>query len=111
MAKIVDITDKLTFDGNPKLRIKGEEIEVNADAPTMLKVMNLFTADGVEIDQINEAYDLIFPEKSRKTIEAMRLNIPDWMTVVQEAVSLVAGEKMPQGEPLTHTTISSGTGT
>ena len=40
MAKVVDITSKLEFDGNPKLRIKDKEIEVIADAPTMLKVMN-----------------------------------------------------------------------
>ena len=39
MARKVDITDKLTFDGNPFLVIKGKELEVNADAPTMLKVM------------------------------------------------------------------------
>ena len=31
MAKIVDITDKLSFDGNPKLVIKGKELEVNAE--------------------------------------------------------------------------------
>lgn len=30
MAKVVDITDKLTFDGNPCLMVKGEKIEVNA---------------------------------------------------------------------------------
>ena len=39
MARKIDITDKLTFDGNPVLVIKGKELEVNADAPTMLKVM------------------------------------------------------------------------
>lgn len=41
MAKIIDITDKLTFDGNPSLKIRGKVLEVNADAPTMLKVMGL----------------------------------------------------------------------
>ena len=92
MAKIVDITDKLTFDGNPSLIIKGKQLEVNADAPTMLKVMNFIGGGGVEIDQINEAYQLIFPEKSRKEIEKMKLSVPDWMTVVQEAMNLVVGE-------------------
>ena len=41
MARKVDITDKLTFEGNPSLLIKDKELEVNSDAPTMLKVMNL----------------------------------------------------------------------
>lgn len=98
MAKVIDITDKLTFDENPALTIKGKKIEVNADAPTMLKVMNFMTADGVEINQINAAYNLIFPEKSRKEIEKMKLNISDWITVVQEAMNLIVGESDSQGE-------------
>ena len=43
MARKVDITDKLSFEGNPSLVIKGEVLEVNADAPTMLKVMGLMS--------------------------------------------------------------------
>ena len=31
MAKTIDITDKLAFDENPKLVVKGKELEVNAD--------------------------------------------------------------------------------
>ena len=98
MARKVDITVKLTFEENPALIIRGEEIEVNADAPTMLKIMNFMTEDGVGINQINEAYELIFPEKSRQAIEDMRLSVPDWMTVVQEAMSLVTGEDIAPGE-------------
>ena len=95
MAKVIDITDKLTFDGNPSLMIKGKKLEVNADAPTMLKVMK---AGGVEINQINEAYELIFPEKSRKEIEKFKLNFEDWTTVVEAAMDLVVGEENSQGE-------------
>ena len=40
MGKVVDITEKLTFDENPKLLIKGKELEVKADAPTVLKAMS-----------------------------------------------------------------------
>ncbi len=29
MARVVDITDKLTFEGNPTLVIKGKSMEVN----------------------------------------------------------------------------------
>ena len=38
MARKVDITEKLSFEGNPSLVIKGKVLEVNADAPTMLKI-------------------------------------------------------------------------
>lgn len=97
MAKVVDITDKLSFDENPSLLIKGKKLEVNADAPTMLKIMNLMTAEGVEMEQISEAYELVFPEKSRKEIEKLKLNTSDWTIVVQEAMSLIIGEDN-QGE-------------
>ena len=42
MAKVIDITEKLDFDTNPKIAIKGKEIEVNADAETVLKIMGEF---------------------------------------------------------------------
>lgn len=97
MAKVVDITDKLSFDENPSLLIKGKKLEVNADAPTMLKIMNLMKAEGVEMEQIGEAYELVFPEKSRKEIEKLKLNTRDWTIVVQEAMSLIIGDDN-QGE-------------
>lgn len=97
MAKTRDITDKLTFDGNPELIIKGKHLEVNADAPTMLKIMGIMNG-GVEMEQINEAYELVFPEKTRKEIEKMKLSVGDWMTVVQEAMNLIVGDNTEQGE-------------
>lgn len=98
MARTVDITDKLSFDENPALVIKGERLEVNADAPTMLKIMNLMTADGVEIEQIGEAYELVFPEESRKEIDKLKLSINDWTTVVMEAMNLIMDDGDSRGE-------------
>lgn len=92
MANVIDITDKLSFEENPALIIKGKKLEVNGDAPTMLKIMNFMGGDGVEVEQINDAYELIFPDKSRKEIEKMKLNVSDWMTVVQAAIGLIVGE-------------------
>lgn len=98
MGKIIDITDKLSFEGNPMLVIRGEQLEVNADAPTVLKAMNLIQSDGDQLEQVNKAYELIFTEKARKVITDMKLSIPDWMTVVQLAVQLIVGEENSQGE-------------
>lgn len=91
MGRIVDITDKLTFDSNPKLKINGKELEVNADAPTMLRVMALMNGD-VGAPEILEAYNLIFPEKSRQEIEKLKLGFKDLIVVVQEGVALITGE-------------------
>lgn len=39
--KIIDITEKLSFEENPILVIKGKELEVNTDAETVLKLMGI----------------------------------------------------------------------
>ena len=98
MAKVIDITEKLTFDGNPKLKIKDVELEVNSDAPTMLKVMGLMGNEEPGIPEILEVYNLMFPEKSRKTIEELKLNFEDLVVVIQEGVALISGEGSARGE-------------
>lgn len=94
----VDITDKLSFEGNPALVIKGKELEVNADAPTMLKIMNIINNEITEVELLSKAYDLIFPDKSRKEIEKMKLSTLDWTIVVQEAMELILGGVEAQKE-------------
>lgn len=95
MARKVDITEKLDFEENPCLIIKGKQIEVNADAPAMLKVMGLMSEEDPGVDEIMGAYDLMFPEASKQTLDELKLNFKDFVTVVQSAVSLVAGEEAP----------------
>lgn len=98
MAKVVDITEKLTFEGNPSLMIKGKKLEVNADAPTMLKVMGLMGTGEPGLNETLKTYDLMFPEKSQKEIEKLKLSFQDLTVVIQEAISLITGEDMNQGE-------------
>lgn len=96
MARVVDITDKLSFDENPTLVVKGKKLEVNADAPTLLKVILLGNKEP-GIDEILEAYNLIFSEKAKKEIEALKPSFGDMVIIIQEAVSLVTGG-VSQGE-------------
>lgn len=97
MARVVDITDKLSFDENPTLVVKGKKLEVNADAPTLLKVMGLLGNKEPGIDEILGAYNLIFSEKAKKEIEALKPPFGDMAIIIQEAVSLVTGG-VSQGE-------------
>lgn len=98
MAKMIDITEKLTFEGNPSLLIKGKKLEVNADAPTMLKVMGLMGSDDPGVSEILKTYEMMFPEKSKKEIEKLGLGFNDLIVVVQEAVGLIVGGVSGQGE-------------
>jgi len=98
MAKVIDITEKLTFEGNPSLIIKGKKLEVNADAPTMLKVMGLMSTDEPGMDEILKAYDMMFPEKSQKEIEKLKLNFNDLVVVIKEGINLITGDAAAPGE-------------
>ena len=95
----MDITDKLDFDSNPKIAIKGKEYEVNADAETVLLIMGLFGADGgMSPAQVIRAYELMFSEKDREAIKKLKLKFKDFQTVIMSAVNLITGNEEEQGE-------------
>ncbi len=96
MAKIVDITDKLSFDENPKIRIKGEEYEVNADARTMLEIMGVFSNKDQAAAAV-EAYEKLYSEKDRRRIDKLKLPFKDFMKMIEFSMDLVMGEDS-QGE-------------
>ena len=104
MAKKVDITEKLSFDGNPSLVIKGKELEVHADAATALKVMDALSSNPGP-KQVVAMYKLLFPDESRKAIDKMHLSFQDLKTLVKGAITLITGEDGEEpGEAATHTT-------
>lgn len=93
MAKTVDITDKLSFDENPKIKIKNVSCEVNSDAPTMLKIMQIIgSGDNVSPSDVVKMYELIFSEKEREKIDKLKLQFTDFQTLVMSAMSLVTGD-------------------
>lgn len=98
MAKRRDITEKLSFDENLCLTIKGKDIEVNADAPTVLKAMGIFTSEDTGADDIATIYDLIFPEESKKKLEALKPSFNDLIIIIEEAIMLITGEEAATGE-------------
>lgn len=97
MGKIVDITEKLSFDTNPTLMIKGEGYEVNADARTVLEIMGEFNNKS-EMDAALSAYEKMFSERDRSRIDALKLPYKDLMIIIKTAISLVTGEDEDQGE-------------
>ena len=92
MAKIVDITEKINFEENPKIRIKNKEIEVNSDATTMLKVMQITSKKTVTNTDVIKIYELLFSESERQKIEELKLKFDGLVTLVESAISVVAGD-------------------
>lgn len=106
MAKIVDITDKLSFDENPVMVIRGHMITINSDAPTMLKIMALVQDDDKgEIEASLESYKLLIGEKDREVIDGMHLQYKDFIKVINIAMDIATGrDNTESGEVQTHTT-------
>lgn len=96
MAKVVNITDKLEFEANPILEIGTIEVEVSADAETMLRLMGVFAENG-QLEAVGKAMELIFKPEDVKAIcnlkrNGKKLSAKCLVTIVQEAMNLVMGE-------------------
>lgn len=97
--KIIDITEKLSFEENPILVIKGKELEVNTDAETVLKLMGIIgDQEDASQKEVLDMYELIFPEDSRKAISELSLSFNDLKLVIKEAMSLITEEDHALGE-------------
>lgn len=93
MGKRIDITDKLNFEENPVIVIKGKEIEVNTDASNVLKILSMVDdkTGNVDISQITEMADLLFTKTGKKNLESLKLNMKDFAEVVSAAMELATG--------------------
>lgn len=105
MSKVIDITDKLNFAEKPKIKLKGEEFKVNNSATAILKILPKLDEKS-SINSINEIFEMLFDEESRKKIEAFKLDFKDFTTLVMESVKLASGsdDKQPEGEAQTPAT-------
>lgn len=100
MTKRINITDTLCFEENPVLEIGTLDVEVKADAETMLRLMGVF-AEKTELEAVGEALNLVFSPQDVETIcnlerNGKKLSAKSLMTIVQAAMSLVMGDE--QGE-------------
>lgn len=102
MGKVIDITNKLSFDENPKLIIRGEVYEVNADAKTVLEIMGSFS-NMSEIEASLTAYEKMFREKDRERIDSLNLPFKDLMVIIESAMYMITGDD--EGETKTPATI------
>lgn len=100
MGRVIDITEKLDFESNPKIKIKGKEYEVNADAETVLKIMGLLgDGESVKPKDVAEMYNLLFSAKERKEIAKLNLQFNDFQVLVEAAIGLITdSEENKQGE-------------
>lgn len=104
MAKVIDITEKLSFEDNPRLRIRDAELEVRADAKTVLEIMGVL-GDKPTSKNVLACLDLLLSEADRKKLDGLKLSFQDYLQVITQAMELATGDgEESQGEKLTRTT-------
>ena len=92
--KIVDITEKLSFDENPVLKVKDVTVEVNSDAATVLKIMGIFSK-GASAKEGLAVYELILKGKDRKRMDKLNLQFKDFQRNICLAVDMITGDEEP----------------
>lgn len=88
---VYSLTEKLSFEDNPKIKIKDKVITVNAEAETALKLMDMLDKEG-EVQTSLKAPELLFSEKDRKAISGLKLSMADYTILLSTAMSLCLGE-------------------
>lgn len=88
---IYSLTDKLEFAENPQIQIKDTILTVQADARTVLRLMDIVNTKG-ETEAALEAAGLLFSAKDKKALDALGLSMVDYTQVIATAMSLAVGE-------------------
>ena len=93
MRKTIDITEKLSYEENPEIIIKGEKIKVNDSAETVLRIMGVLSeGENTGPKEIMEICNMIFSEEDKKKIGSLKLNFKDFQTIINTAIELITGD-------------------
>ena len=87
---LYSLTDKLNFNENPQIEIKGKTITVQADAETVLKLLSMIEEKG-EMQATLEVVDLLFSPADKKTIHSLKLGFSDYVKLIEVATTLALG--------------------
>ena len=85
------IVDKLKYAEKPELEIAdGVTIKVNNKAMALLEASEIFDGD-VSTAAIHRLMELLYSPEDREKINALDLNLEDFMTLIQESLSAAIG--------------------
>ena len=94
MGRIIDITSKLGFEENPKLKIKDAELELNTDAESVLKIMGYMNKEGsMTNEDVEDVMQIALTPDAYKKLAKMNLNWQDYQTVFEIAMNVITGNK------------------
>lgn len=86
-----DITEKLNFDADPKLKIKDVELTIKSDAENVLKILDVLQNSG-ETEAAVKCMPILLGEEDQEKLKSLHLKMNDYIEVMEAAVSLALGE-------------------
>lgn len=95
---VYDLTDKLRFDEDPVLVIRGTRLTVRSDAEIVLRLMDALREKG-EATGAREAAELLLSPADRKELSALGLKMDDYLAVLRAAVQLALGADPEDDSP------------
>ena len=98
MAKTYNLTEKMDFEENPKIVIKDTELEIKADAKTVLTLVSIAEESNDDFIATMKGYEVIFSEADRKKIDKLKLNAHDFSILVNSALAIAMGQDPDEEE-------------
>ncbi len=95
---VYDLTEKLKFGEDPKIKIRDVELTVRSDAETVLKLLDIVSRKG-ELAAAQETAELLLNERDRKKLTGLHLKMDDYSKVVRSAARLAVGADPDEEEP------------
>ena len=86
-----DITEKLNFDADPKLKIKDVELTIKSDAENVLQILDVLQNSG-ETEAAVKCMPILLGEEDQAKLKSLHLKMNDYIEVMEAAVSLALGE-------------------
>lgn len=89
----VDIRTKLKMQDKPEIVITDKvTIKVSTDAMGLLQAMNIFEkGEEITASDIHEILSLLYTPEDIERIKSLRLDMTDFMTVINESISIATG--------------------
>lgn len=95
---VYDLTDKLRFDEDPVLVIRGTRLTVRSDAEIVLRLMDALREKGEDAGA-REAAELLLSPADRKKLSALGLKMDDYLAVLRAVVQLALGADPEDDSP------------
>lgn len=86
-----DITEKLNFDADPKLKINDVELTIKSDAENVLQILDILQNSG-ETEAAVKCMPILLEEEDQEKLRSLHLKMNDYIEVMEAAVSMALGE-------------------